>query len=361
MFPRHLTVGLPYPAAGRTGYSWSPVFFRRLGRSAWGDDRRLQCGTHLLMVVMEWVALLLGLLPLGGLSTLCLREIKTPRLDMILGIVIVEYALAKSVVVLVMLWIKGDVLSSLLLELRKAAQFQTGDPARTLKSFAMFSLPLIDMFPLVMVVTAGHVLHTILADTNVSLKLEIERQDFVNPKESLRLRTLCVRYIHLRGLHQQLSDSLAIPIMSWSLEKLLLLIFTTYSFISYGKYVVGTFTSYFYVMIILMGSVSLFVLCLVADSIADEAAAPLRIISEADLNFAGQVICPEVVIELSRLLKVCERPLVIRPCGMYTISRSNMLAMLSAISTYLVVLLQFQSPRDISFPHPQQGNDSVSL
>ena len=45
---------------------WAPVFFRRLGGSAWGDGRRLQCGMQLLMVVMEWVALLLGLLPLGG-------------------------------------------------------------------------------------------------------------------------------------------------------------------------------------------------------------------------------------------------------------------------------------------------------
>ncbi|MPC18714.1 hypothetical protein E2C01_011609 [Portunus trituberculatus] len=98
-----------------------------------------------------------------------------------------------------------------------------------------------------------------------------------------------------------------------------------------------------------------------AKSVVVLAVAPLRIISEADLNFAGQVICPEVGIEVARLLKMCEKPLVIRPCGMYTISRSNMLAMLSAISTYLVVLLQFQSPNDISFPYPQQGNDSVSL
>lgn len=247
------------------------------------------------------------------MSTLCLREIETSRLDMIVGIVIVQYTLAKSVVVLVMLWFKGDVLSSLFLALRKAGQFQTEVPARALKlmfflscsllecglsvlthafwlatisissqpfviksifpiirTFAMFSFPLIDIFPLVMLVTACHMLHTALADANVSLKQQIKRKEFTNPKESLRLRALCFHYIYLRGLHQQLSDILAIPIMSWSLEKVLLLISTTYSFIIYGKFVVGTFTFYLYVMIILMGAVSLYVLCIVADWIADE-------------------------------------------------------------------------------------------
>ncbi|XP_063855180.1 uncharacterized protein LOC135097318 [Scylla paramamosain] len=297
---------------------------------------------QLLMEVMEWVALLLGLLPLGGrggrwspgrtvlaiviagltlltdvtffiVSTVCLREVKSSRLDMIVGIFIVIYVLSKSIAVLLMLWFKGEVFSSLLLALRKATQFLTETPARAIKlvlflscslvecglslithaywlaavsistqpsviraifpvirSFAIFSLPLIDIFPLVMLVTAGHLLHAALADANVSLKLEIERHDFVNPKESLRLRALCVRYIHLRGLHQQLSEILAIPIMGWSLEKLLLLISTTYSCISYGKYVVGTFMFYLFLMIILMGAVSLYVLCLVADRIADE-------------------------------------------------------------------------------------------
>ncbi|KAK8389182.1 hypothetical protein O3P69_020864 [Scylla paramamosain] len=286
---------------------------KRHGGSAWGDGRCLQRGMQLLMEVMEWVALLLGLLPLGGrggrwspgrtvlaiviagltlltdvtffiVSTVCLREVKSSRLDMIVGIFIVIYVLSKSIAVLLMLWFK------------------------------------------VMLVTAGHLLHAALADANVSLKLEIERHDFVNPKESLRLRALCVRYIHLRGLHQQLSEILAIPIMGWSLEKLLLLISTTYSCISYGKYVVGTFMFYLFLMIILMGAVSLYVLCLVADRIADEAAAPLRIIAEADLSLGGQDIRPEVGIEVARLLKVCERPLVIRPWGLYTISRSNMLA-----------------------------------
>ncbi|MPC52325.1 hypothetical protein E2C01_046190 [Portunus trituberculatus] len=33
-----------------------------------------------------------------------------------------------------------------------------------------------------------------------------------------------------------------------------------------------------------------------------------------------------VPVGVARLLKVCERPLVIRPCGLYTVSRSNLLA-----------------------------------
>ncbi|KAG7168720.1 putative 7tm Chemosensory receptor-containing protein 2 [Homarus americanus] len=38
---------------------------------------------------------------------------------------------------------------------------------------------------------------------------------------------------------------------------------------------------------------------------------------------------------------MCERPLDMRPLGLYSLSRSNLLALMSASATYMVVFLQF--------------------
>lgn len=58
--------------------------------------------------------------------------------------------------------------------------------------------------------------------------------------------------------------------MIWTLEKLLIIIYVTHSFIAYGKYVLGTFLYWFMVYSILVSCASLFMLCFVVDCIADE-------------------------------------------------------------------------------------------
>ena len=78
--------------------------------------------------------------------------------------------------------------------------------------FAWFSIPLIDVFPLLLMVTACHVLLAALAEVNVTLQAEIVRQDdIMEPQAGYRhkeLRILRVRYLHLHRVYQQLSDAL---------------------------------------------------------------------------------------------------------------------------------------------------------
>ncbi|MPC53180.1 hypothetical protein E2C01_047067 [Portunus trituberculatus] len=73
------------------------------------------------------------------------------------------------------------------------------------------------------------------------------------------------------------------------------------------------------------------------------AAAPQNILLDVDTTTEPEETDPDVEVQVARLLKVCERPLVIRPCDLYTISRSNLLAIVLTVSTYAVILLQFNA------------------
>ncbi|KAK8389064.1 hypothetical protein O3P69_020798 [Scylla paramamosain] len=91
---------------------------------------------------------------------------------------------------------------------------------------------------------------------------------------------------------------------------------------------------------------------------AFRAAAPQSILLDADVATEPEKTDPDVEAQVARLLKVCERPLVIRPCGLYTVSRSNLLAILLTVSTYAVVLLQFNAEDLASGTLPLPGNCS---
>ncbi|XP_063855164.1 uncharacterized protein LOC135097286 [Scylla paramamosain] len=221
--------------------------------------------------------------------------------------------------------------------------------------YTVLSLSFICTFPLMLALTGGYVLRAALIRTNDELH-QLTSQPPVAPLQQA-FRVLRGRYVCLRRFHQQMADLLCFPILIWSLEKLLVIMFNVFYVIdSYKK--TDLYMSISIISLTLGYMVSLYVFTSFADHITLQAAAPQSILLDADVATEPEKTDPDVEAQVARLLKVCERPLVIRPFGLYTVSRSNLLAIVLTVSTYAVVLLQFNAEDLASGTLPLPGNCS---
>ncbi|XP_063857881.1 uncharacterized protein LOC135099436 isoform X2 [Scylla paramamosain] len=221
--------------------------------------------------------------------------------------------------------------------------------------YIVLSLSFICTFPLLLALTGGYVLRAALKHTNDELQQLTSQPPVAAMQQAFRV--LRGRYVCLRRFHQQMADLLSFPILIWSLEKLLVIIFGVFYVIdNYKK--MDLYMKISVISLVLGYVMSLYVFTSFADHITLQGAAPKSILLDADVANEPEKTDPDVEAQVARLLKVCQRPLVICPFGLFTVSRSNLLAILLTVSTYAVVLLQFNAENLGSGTLPLPGNCS---
>ncbi|KAK8388944.1 hypothetical protein O3P69_020720 [Scylla paramamosain] len=354
---------------------WVTLFLSHAQEVAWdGEEHGRHQGRQQAGVVfaVEWAAVLLGLLPLGwrearwslprkivaltaSVSTFAINstfaflhlglysQLTADYFNLMMHILCVlmyAFLLLLPLIMLLFLWANMSYISAAY----KMAVWYT-----------VLSLSFICTFPLMLALTGGYVLRAALIRTNDELQ-QLTSQPPVAPLQQA-FRVLRGRYVCLRRFHQQMADLLCFPILIWSLEKLLVIMFNVFYVIdSYKK--TDLYMSISIISLTLGYMVSLYVFTSFADHITLQAAAPQSILLDADVATEPEKTDPDVEAQVARLLKVCERPLVIRPFGLYTVSRSNLLAIVLTVSTYAVVLLQFNAEDLASGTLPLPGNCS---
>ncbi|XP_042236385.1 uncharacterized protein LOC121875766 [Homarus americanus] len=377
---------------------------------------------------LQWLTVLLGLLPLGscgGQWTLhkTLLALVTATLSLVLTcvflIVYVPPLMLQNifdvplffmvcsggyhlfthsipVVIIIVLWVKGRRLSTLLQSLKNLTQLKDckmkplpylfkvsiiillvvqevltrtswyrglWDTQFTFAycsiPYALFCMPLVVSFSMILYVTAGHILQRVLSHNNDILKSLLSRhtmldESYMSPMQ--RIRKTRQQYIELRQIHQDLSDILSLPMFLANMEKFLWSIVLAAFLIVYPK----NFTKFEYYLSVTVFSTyvaAIYVQGYVADVLREEGGAPLHIVPRTDLAETNERVKAQLETEVEKILQISERPLNTQPCGLFLLSRTNILAMASTFVTNMVILLQFLLA-DESF---HQGNVNLTM